>query len=401
VRVLHVINSIGVREGAELSLIDVLVGTQGDRGLHHDVAVLRSDDIAPPELLEAGIRILRPGQPLSSRAAGVRHVLTAIDLTSPDLVHTSLFDADLAGRVAAFIRGTPTLCSLVNEPYPPAAFDVEPVRKWKLRLVQGIDRALARWATSAVHAITEGVATAAEPRLGIAPGRIRTVPRGRSRARLGHGSAERARQVRHRLGWGEEPIILNVARQEPQKGQIHLLEAMPAVLEVLPNARLVLVGREGRSTAELWRRRDELQLGPHVDHLGVREDVPDLLAAADVFAFPSLYEGLGGAVIEAMALGTPIVASDIVALREVLDGGRCGLLVPPAASGSLAEAIVRLCSDRVLGASLRDAATARFDQCYELESCLKGMRAMYADIESAITAHHQQKNSPRRLRVTL
>ena len=111
--------------------------------------------------------------------------------------------------------------------------------------------------------------------------------------------------------------------------------------------------------------------------LGHRDDVPDLLAAADLFAFPSLYEGTGGAAIEAMALGLPIVTSDIDAMREVVDDRRNALLVPPHAPGPLADAIAALLDDPArrlaFGASSREIFEARFT----LERSTRAMVELY------------------------
>src|SRR5205823_1865576 len=105
--------------------------------------------------------------------------------------------------------------------------------------------------------------------------------------------------------------------QERQKAQWALLEAVPRLVERQPDVVVLVAGREGNATSELALRMRDPIVRAHVRVLGHRADVPDLLAASDVFAFPSIFEGLGGSVIEAMALGLPIVASDLSALREV------------------------------------------------------------------------------------
>src|SRR5690606_10572466 len=86
-------------------------------------------------------------------------------------------------------------------------------------------------------------------------------------------------------------------------------------------------------------------LHDHVRFLGFRSDVANVLAAADIFVFPSLYEGLGGSLIEAMAMKLPVVASDIPAIREVVEDGRSGYLAPPGNVSALAGAIQALLSD--------------------------------------------------------
>ena len=378
VRVLHVINQLSGRAGAEVSLRDIL--TSGDwTGITHAVAVLRADTNVIEPFDRAGVRCLVPPRS-PGRAGQVRHVLQAIDEFRPNLIHTSLFDADLAGRIAAFIRGIPVVSSLVNTPYRPEVAAVESVDHRKLWAVHRLDRFLARQLTSGFHAISVATADHAVECLGVAPESIRLVPRGRSRAVLGESSERRRETVRGRLGWGMRPVVINVARQEPQKGQQVLVEAFAIVRERHPDALLALVGRSGRSTPGLDSRIAELGLEKSIHRLGVRTDVADLLSAADVFAFPSLYEGLGGAAVEALGSHIPIVASDIPALRELVGDDR-GWLVAPGDARALACAILTVLENP--GEALRRtrAARERFLMSYELDACASGMRELYVDME--------------------
>jgi glycosyltransferase involved in cell wall biosynthesis len=275
------------------------------------------------------------------------------------------------------------VCSLVNTPYGHEVARAEPVAGWKLRLVRRLDRVLARRMTSGFHAISVAAAQHAVEHLGVSPTSIRVIPRGRSTASLGAATIERRTATRGRFDWAGRPVVLNVARHEPQKGQLHLIDAFPAVLETSPDALLVIAGREGRSTATIQRRVRALGLDHAVRLLGERSDVPDLLAAADVFAFPSLYEGLGGAVVEAMAFGLPIVATDIPALREVLQTDR-GWLVPPGDAGQLAAALNRaLAGGEEVRARAARSRHAFFSE-YRLDLCAVRMRELYADIESQL-----------------
>jgi glycosyltransferase involved in cell wall biosynthesis len=126
---------------------------------------------------------------------------------------------------------------------------------------------------------------------------------------------------------------------------------------------MLMVGRRGHVSSELDRLVSHRSRA-RIRWTGHRDDVPDLLAAADLFVFPSVFEGLGGAVIEAMALGLPIVASDLDAIREVVEEGRNAVLVPPASPEALADAMVMLLDDRrkaaEFGARSREIFVERF-----------------------------------------
>ncbi len=380
-KVLHVINRLSGRAGAEISLRDIV--TSDRSGLEHAIVVLAGDGNVLEPFEASGIPCFVPGQESLGWWRQVRHVRAAIRTFRPDLVHTSLFDADQAGRIAGFVAGVPVVSSIVNTPYALEAAQAEVVSPWKLRAVRVIDGWLARHLTSAMHAISEATATHAVEHLRIPRQRIRVVPRGRSRVALGDPSRERRRVVRDELGWGERPIVISVARQEPQKGHRYLIEAFAALLTWEPEALLVMVGRDGRSTDEVDARIRTHDIADAVVRLGVRTDVPDLVAAADVFAFPSLYEGLGGAAVEALGLGTPIVATDVPALRELIGEDR-GWLVPPADADALAHSIREVLEggDEVE----RRARNARrtFLERYELEACVVGMVRFYRDVETRL-----------------
>jgi len=376
-RVLHVINQFCGRAGAEVSLRDIVLGTQGP-ALQHSITVLRVEVNLFDGLAEAAIPTYEPTSPLRTTLAKVRHVRRAIRSFRPDLVHTSLFDANVAGRVAARLTRVRVLTSLVNTPYVAEARMDRTLDPLKMRVARLMDVMLSRYATTAFHAITETVAASAVEHLGIDPSKITVVPRGRSRASLGSPSAERRASARRSLGIRDDaPVLINVGRQEAQKGQRYLLEAMVEVRRNHPDTILLLVGREGATTDALKRSIAGLGLQGSVRMLGVRYDVPELLCAADAFVFPSLYEGLGGAVLEAMALQVPIVASDVPALSEVLEGGRCALLVPIADPAALARGIRETLKDPEASARRVDAAIRRFDSTYELSVSIEGMRRLY------------------------
>jgi glycosyltransferase involved in cell wall biosynthesis len=397
VRILHVINQVSGRAGAEVSLRDIVTRTTDE--FEHAIAPLRatSNVLAPFE--SAGVPCYPPTTDLTGRVAQVRHVRAAIRAFRPDLVHTALFDADTAGRIAAAITGVPAVTSLVNTPYGTEAVAAEPVNRVKLRGVQVIDRLLATWATSGFHAISDATAEHAVQHLGVRATSIRVVPRGRSRSDLGEPTPERRSRVRSELGWGERPVVLNVAREEPQKGQGFLIDALPTVLAEHPDALLVGVGRRGRSSHLLDARSAELGVAGSVQRLGVRTDVADLLVAADVFAFPSLYEGLGGAVVEAMGLGLPIVASDIPAVREALGSGG-GWLVPVRNAAALGAAIGRALEGGSEVERRRRAARDAFDRRFELERCLEGMAGFYRDVETQLGVGAVPGRSRVRLRLS-
>ena len=317
--------------------------------------------------------------------AQMRALRRLLQTERPALVHTTLFTSNLLGRFAALGTGVPVLTSLVNTSYAPVRLRDPNITPWKLRLVQAAD-ALTAPLTDHFHAVTEAVKEASVRDLRIAPERITVVERGRNPAWLGESDPERRRQARERLGLAEEDeVLLNLGRQDYQKGQRYLLEAFERLAQGRPCLRLLVAGRPGGATPDLERAMRQMAHDDRVRFLGHRSDIPDLLAAADVFVFPSLFEGIGGACIEAMALGLPVVCSDLPGMREVIEHGRSGLLVEPANADALAQATGALLDDPERAEAMGRRGRERFEERFTLARSAERM----VDLFHHVADQHQ------------
>jgi glycosyltransferase involved in cell wall biosynthesis len=158
--------------------------------------------------------------------------------------------------------------------------------------------------------------------------------------------------------YGMEPgsqIVGVVARLEPEKGHLTLLDAWPHVLRRVPDAYLLMVG-EGSQREALAARAAENRVAHRVVFTGRRDDVPAVTAALDVAVLPSHREAQGLSILEAMALSRPVVASDVGGIPEMIEDGVTGLLVPHDQPEALAAAIVRLLTDHSLADTIARAA---------------------------------------------
>jgi glycosyltransferase involved in cell wall biosynthesis len=165
----------------------------------------------------------------------------------------------------------------------------------------------------------------------------------------------------------DRPLVGNVARLAPQKDHRTLLEAA----RLVPEAEFVVAG-DGELRAELERAAV-----PNVRLLGSRDDVPELLASFDVFAFPSLFEGLCLAVIEAQAAGVPVVATPVGGIRETVVDGETGLLVPTRDPGALAAAIRQLLEEREAAEAMATEAKRRVRERYSVERMVEATLRLY------------------------
>jgi glycosyltransferase involved in cell wall biosynthesis len=171
---------------------------------------------------------------------------------------------------------------------------------------------------------------------------------------------------------GDRPLVLAVGRLDPQKGHRHLLVAATEV----PDAMFALAG-EGAERHPLEELADRLGVADRVRFLGERSDVPDLLAACDVFVLPSLYEGLPISLLEAMAAERPSIATAIGGVDEVVRDGESGLLVPPAEPRAMASALRRLLADAELRTRLAAAGRSLVTTEFSARDMVRRVTELY------------------------
>ena len=172
-----------------------------------------------------------------------------------------------------------------------------------------------------------------------------------------------------------EPLVLTCARLDAQKGHRVLLDAAAQ----LPGVRFALAG-DGPERAALELHAERVGVRDRVAFLGRRDDVPELLAACDVFALPSLYEGSSLAVLEAMAAGRAVVSSRIGGTDELIGDGHSGLLVPPGDPAALAQALRRVIADDALRARLGARARERARREFDAEAATRAVTRIYEEV---------------------
>jgi glycosyltransferase involved in cell wall biosynthesis len=248
----------------------------------------------------------------------------------PDLVHTHLTYANVAGGIAARLARRRIIASLhnvdVNQHKHAAA------KRW-------IEAGTLRWAADRIIIVAEGARKLAARNYRLPSGRLVALPNALDPAtvRLPEGYDPSA--TRRALGVQPgQSLIAVVARLDPRKGHDVLFQAAAALRSRHARARYLLIGA-GPAESALRREADRLGLSGQVVFLGVRHDVPAILAASDLFVLPSRNEGLSQALLEAMALGTPVVATDVGGTADVVQPEQTGWLVAPGDSTALACAM--------------------------------------------------------------
>lgn len=379
VKILYVIDSLGA-SGAEHSTAAIMPLLR-ERGHEVSAATLYDAGFGDEDAIrDRGFTVV----PLAAKGfvGRVRELRARIRTEQPDVVHTTLFTADMVGRLAAWRTGAKVVSSLVNTTYDPARRTDPNLRVWKLRIVQLLDAVTGRLFVDRFHAVSQGAADANARDLRLPRSRIDVVHRGRSRDRLGVWSAERRAETRAALGLtAETPVVLAAGRQEHQKAHVDLVAATELLVRQVPGVRVLIAGREGNASGQLQAALVQFPAAAAaITLLGHRHDVPDLLCAADVLAIPSLYEGTAGAALEAMALACPVVCTDLPGVRGVLEHGRNAVLVPIGDPPAMAVALVAVLTDERRAASLRTAGLADFEERFTIDVAAQAMEAFYADV---------------------
>lgn len=275
-----------------------------------------------------------------------------IDEIRPDLLFAHGFNAPVAAVLAlckAHHRA-PLACSYHGSYHAPRAGrkPLEPVFNGALHW-------LYRRRAAGVLAVAEHSRTFLLSR-GVPANRVVTIHNGLS-ARPAHP----APPVRADLGLAADDFVVGAAsRLAPEKGLIHLLDAMPELRAVIPNAHLVILGH-GPQEGELRSRAARLGLGGAVHFAGFRTDADAWLDLYDVFALPSLAEYHSIALLEAMRAARPIVATIVGGNPESVRDGQEALMVPPADPPAMARALIRMAQDPSLARRLAQAACVRFE----------------------------------------
>jgi glycosyltransferase involved in cell wall biosynthesis len=186
--------------------------------------------------------------------------------------------------------------------------------------------------------------------------------------------------IRRDLGLRVDDFLVgNVGRLAPQKGQRHLIAAMPLLLERVPNAHALIAGG-GDLEDYLRDLATEMGVAQRVHVLGSRRDVPAIMHALDAFAMPSIWEGFGLVLLEAMAAARPIVASRVATIPEVVADGETGLLVPAGDPQALADALATFARAPDLARRMGQAGRERLRRQFTVDKMVGDTELLYREL---------------------
>lgn len=387
IKVLHLITRLDKGGSAENTLLTALgldknrykvllakgPSTESKMGLRERMEVDKSLQIAQSDGI--GIinipRLMRRIEPLYDLISFIK-ILKIIRSEKPQIVHTHTSKAGLLGRLAAFVAKTPII---IHTPHGHIFYGYfGRVTSYFFVLVE---RLLAK-ITDKIISLTNQEELD-HVRFKIAPSeKFISIHSGVDIQRF--ISAKSGRDgLKESFGIMPQSLVVGtVGRLVPIKGHKYLIEAAPKILKEVPGVRFVLVG-DGNLRPKLQRLTHTLNIQDAFLFLHWRSDIPKIINMFDLFALPSLNEGMGKVLVEAMAAGKPIVASDTGGIPDLVTHGYNGLLVPPGNPSRLAEAIVTLLKDsnrrQEIGKNGKLLA-----QRYSLESMVEKIETLYEEL---------------------
>lgn len=340
-------------------MVAQLAGEQQQNG-SSAVAVLPADGEGwlGRELAAAGVAVhtVRLERPFSPTFA--RELAAALRDRGVSIVHSHEFTMAFYGAWAARLLGLPHIITMHGGRYYAG--------RWRRRIAL---RAAIGLSGSTV-AVSDLLARQLSRDLWLRRARIDTIANGVRFRALSYST------LRAELGLAPDvPLIVTVGNLYPVKGHTHLIEAVARLAATHPRLHLAIAGR-GDLAGTLKRQAEDAGIGRRVHLLGLRRDIANVLAAADLFVLPSLSEGLPMALLEAMFAARPIVASAVGDVPVALPNGAAGVLVPPGDPGVLADAIARLLASPFEARQLGTTAQARAVAEYSVGR----MAARYADL---------------------
>jgi glycosyltransferase involved in cell wall biosynthesis len=354
ITVCHVLEA--TQGGTGQYLRDVLLGLPAERFEQTAVvSTLRSPDFEEDieRFREAGVRV--------ETVQMVREVDREQDLRAYrelreffrenpfDIIHTHSSKAGILGRFAAWRARNRAL-----RVYAPHAFAFEMDVPNSRKLLYLTAERIAGRLTHLLICTCEGERQIAVRNRIVPPGRAAVVRTGVDVRRF-HPQSD-AHRIRRELGFPERHrIVGTVGALVEQKGHRTLVEAAPLVIDEMPHTTFVIAG-SGTLREELEARVNELGLGRRFRFLGQRGDIPRVLAALDLFVMPSLWEGMPYAIVEAMAVGVPVVGSDIPGIADIVRPQETGRLAPPGDHEALARTIRTALAEEGKSATMAQAA---------------------------------------------
>lgn len=351
-RVAHV--TLGLDVGGQERLLVEMARHRDAACFDWTVVVLGGRGVLAEALEASGVRILVLDEPAGFRVGLWRRLARLFRAEQFDIVHTHDDRPLIYGMPAAWWAKVPRRIHTNHHGQLPGV-------SWRQSF---LIRRAARFAEQFVCVSDNSARFMIEQ--GVAGQRVRTIRNGIDLTRFAF------------LGPSDGGPIVTVARLSPEKDVANLLRAAARVVAVAPSARFEIAG-DGPCRGELAQLAAELNLAEHVIFHGEVRDIPALLTRARLFVLPSQTEGISLTLLEAMARGLPVVATQVGGTPEVVEPSATGLLVPARDPDALAQAILALLADPERGRHMGSTARTRVENCFDIRTMTRQYESLYGN----------------------
>lgn len=362
VRVFHVITGFDTG-GAERVLLKTVRRLDPTR-FESTIISLRGRGPLSNDVDRAGVRAIYLNMGRRPTPATLWRLATLFRRANVGIVHAYLYTASIAARLAGRLARVPVVLTSTRAPlaYLP-------------RFAWWLDRVTASWCNRII-AVSQHTAETIVRVEGIPRQKVIVIPNGVDLTRF---TPRDRQQARANLGINGTPfVIASIGRLSAEKGQDYLIEALVAIRSRIAHPVCLFAGG-GPLRDKLESQARLASLDSTCRFLGEVVDVESVFAAADVVVLPSLFEGMPNVVLEAMAMGRPVIASAVGGSTELVRHGETGLLIPPADSAALAHALVSIASSaerrQQMGVRAREVAEAE----YGIDGMIRSVENLYLD----------------------
>jgi glycosyltransferase involved in cell wall biosynthesis len=286
--------------------------------------------------------------------------------TRADLLHLHGYKACTLGRIAGAVLGIPVI--LHEHGAFPSVPSYQRMADWFLAPLN-----------DKVIVVSEAVKKFCVEKRSMSPEKVEIVLNGIPLDEFRDVPEEDVQQAAGDLGLSPDaPILGTVARLDEEKGITYLLDAIPRIKQVLPETKVLVVG-DGALRSELEEKAEYLGVADDVVFTGERRDVPRLYRLMDVKVISSVYEGIPLTLFEAMASGTPVVATAVGGIGEIIEDGISGVLVQSRKPEEISEAVVRLLRDEEHRRDISNCAQDRV-QKYDVRTSMRRIENIYREV---------------------
>lgn len=359
INILYVITSLGLG-GAEKLLLEYIRRLDRNKYSFYVICLREKPDdlIAELQRFATVINLKIKGR---FNPVVIPKLLKLIKMIRPDIIHTHLFQPRIYTTIAKlFYRGGILITHKHNNVN---------MSKHKIFILFEM---LCLIGNKKVIAISQSVKKSLQKFEFVSSKKIFVIPNAIDYKKFFNGHSFNPKPDKNQI------IIGTIGRLEKQKGLIYLLKAMKLILQRFPDARLEVTG-EGSLMNELKKECIKLNISNSVIFFGKFADVIPFYKRMDIFVLPSVYEGFGIVLLEAMAAGVPIVATNVDGIKEVVINGECGLLVPPKNPEAIADAVTQIITNPTLKKKLIEAGLKRAQQ-FDIQEHIMKLDNLYSNL---------------------